>query len=100
MRNLLLAVTALFSLFSGWVIWQTGLVGFFTQLFSSPAGWQIFADICIALFLVLSWIHRDASQLGRRFWPWVALTVTLGSIGPLLYLLGRPREAQARAAAP
>jgi len=90
MRNLLLVVTTLFSLFTAWVIWQTGLSGFFAQLFSSPAGWQIFADICIALFLVLSWMRRDARDRARLFWPWALLTVALGSIGPLLYLLTRP----------
>jgi hypothetical protein len=97
MRRPLLVVTALFAAFTGWVFWQTGFVGFFRQLLATPAGWQVLADVCIALFLVLSWMRRDASQHRRRFWPWVALTVALGSLGPLLYLLSRPREARAPA---
>jgi len=99
MRNLLLVVTALFSAFTGWVVWQTGYLGFFEQLLASPAGWQVLADITIALFLVLSWIRRDARARARLFWPWALLTVALGSIGPLLYLVLRPRTSRSEPAA-
>lgn len=63
------------------------MVGFYEQILSGPAGWQIFADIAIALSMVLVWIWRDATASGRRFWPYALLTLALGSIGPLLYLL-------------
>ena len=96
MRSLLIVVTALFSAFSVWVISRTGLVGFYEQLLSSPAGWQIFADIAIALTLVLVWLWHDARAAGRRFWPYALLTLALGSIGPLLYLLIGPTQAFAR----
>lgn len=99
MRPLLVAVTAVFSAFTAWVVWQTGYVGFFSQLLSTPAGWQVLADIVIALFLVLSWIRRDARARSRRFWPYALLTVALGSIGPLLYLLLRPAAPPASGAA-
>jgi len=98
MRTLLLAVTALFAAFTGWVIWQTGYLGFFEQLLAGPAGWQVLADITIALVLVLSWMRRDARSRTRLFWPYALLTLLLGSIGPLLYLLLRPEAA--RPAAP
>ncbi|HSC01249.1 MAG TPA: hypothetical protein VLE45_15125 [Burkholderiaceae bacterium] len=45
------------------------MVGFYEQILSGPAGWQIFADIAIALSMVLVWIWRDATASGRRFWP-------------------------------
>jgi hypothetical protein len=99
MHNLLLAVTTLFSAFTGWVVWQTGFLGFFQQLLASPVGWQVLADIAIALFLVLAWMKHDARARARRFWPWALLTVALGSIGPLLYLLSRPRASRAEPAA-
>jgi len=87
MRPLLITVTAAFSAFTLWVLAQTGLIGFYVQLFSSFAGVQVFVDIVLALVLVLCWMWRDAHATGRRFWPYAALTLTLGSIGPLLYLL-------------
>lgn len=96
MRTLLITVTTAFSVFTAWVLARTGLVGFYEQLLGTPAGWQVFADIVIALVLVLAWMWRDAAGAGRRFWPYALLTLTLGSIGPLLYLLWTPSAALAR----
>ena len=79
MRPLLITVTAAFSAFTFWVLAQTGLVGFYEQLLGSPAGMQVFADIAIALVLVLAWMWRDARANGRRFWPYAVLTLALGS---------------------
>ena len=55
---------------------------------------QVFADIAIALVLVLAWMWRDAASTGRRFWPYAIVTLMLGSIGPLLYLLLMPAGAR------
>ena len=94
MRPLPAAVLAPFAALTGWVLWDVGFLGFYRWLLSSVAGWQLLADIVIALFLVLTWIRRDARRSGRRYWPWALLTVGLGSIGPLLYLATRPAEAR------
>lgn len=51
-------------------------------------------DIIIALFLVTSWMKRDAREHARRYWPYALATVALGSIGPLLYLALRRRPAR------
>ncbi|MCW5661099.1 MAG: DUF2834 domain-containing protein [Burkholderiaceae bacterium] len=99
MRPLLIAVTAAFSAFTLWVLAQTGLVGFYEQLLSTPAGWQVYVDIVIALVLVLAWMWRDAAAHGRRFWPYALVTLALGSLGPLLYLLLAPSAARASARA-
>jgi hypothetical protein len=97
MRALLITVTAAFSAFTCWVLAQTGLIGFYEQLLSTTAGWQVFTDIAIALVLVLVWMWRDAAEHGRRFWPYAIVTLALGSIGPLLYLLLMPSAAHAHA---
>jgi len=94
MRPLLITVTTAFSAFTFWVLAQTGLAGFYEQLLRTPAGMQVFADIAIALVLVLAWMWRDAHASGRRFWPYAVLTLALGSIGPLLYLLLMPNGAR------
>ena len=94
MRPLLVTVTAAFSAFTLWVLAQTGLAGFYLQLFGSWAGVQVFVDIVLALVLVLAWMWRDATASGRRFWPYAVVTLALGSIGPLLYLLLMPSNAR------
>lgn len=95
MRTLLIVVTIVFCAFTAWIVSRTGLMGFYAQLADSPAAWQVLADITIALALVLIWMWRDAQAHGRAFWPYVPLTLALGSIGPLLYLLLRPAAAPA-----
>lgn len=97
MRTLLITVTAAFSAFTAWVFARTGPIGFFEQLLASPAGWQVLLDVTIALSLVMAWMWRDARREGRRFWPWVPVTLALGSIGPLLYLLSARRAPQGQA---
>jgi hypothetical protein len=96
MRALLLLVTVSFAAFTASLVVRIGYLEFWGWLLSTPQGWQVFLDICIALFLVLSWIRRDARRAGRRYWPYVALTLALGSLGPLAYLVLRPRTAAAR----
>jgi len=99
MRIPLLVVTAAFAAFTGWVILRIGYAGFYEQLLATQAGWQVFVDIAIALVMVLSWIRQDARVAGRRFWPYAALTLALGSLGPLLYLVLRPARSASRAPA-
>lgn len=64
------------------------LVAFFT----GADAWTQLAmfDLVIALSLVSVWIHRDARARGESSVPWLVLTWTTGSIGPLVYLLRRP----------
>ena len=50
---------------------------------------QVFADVAIACALILIWLVRDARRRGVSPWPYVVLTLTLGSFGPLIYLLLR-----------
>ena len=90
MRALLIIVIAGFALLTAAIVAHTGLIGFYQQLLASPAAWQTLLDIAIALTLVLVWMHQDARRSGRAFWPWVPVTLALGSFGPLLYLRRRP----------
>lgn len=89
-RTLALVLLVPFALLTLYALQQVGYVGIFDYHRHSPAGWQVFADLVIALVLVLSWMIPEARKAGRNPWPWVVATVFLGSIGPLLYLaLGR-----------
>lgn len=71
---------------TGYALIEVGYVGIFDYLRHSPAGWQVFADLVIALILVLLWLVPDARRTGRNPWPWVIATLLTGSIGPLAYL--------------
>ncbi len=82
-----------------------GFVGFFESANLNEATRLMFLDLVITLVLITVWMSRDAAAAGRRFWPYAALTLTLGSAGPLVYLLGktcgtRCEIARGRSAAP
>ena len=97
MSQLVLRVTlALFSALTAIALWQHGYCGIIAPHFRSTGAGQVFADLTIALSLIMVWIWRDATTSGRRAWPWVLVTLALGSIGPLLYLLTRPASLRSR----
>lgn len=80
-----------FSLLTLYALSQVGYVGIFDYQRHSAAGWQVMADLVVALLLVLAWLVPHARGCGRNPWPWVLLTLTMGSIGPLLYLATAPK---------
>jgi len=54
---------------------------------------QIFSELVIALTLVMVWMWRDAKNSGRSAWPWIVVTLAVGSFGPLLYFItGKDKE--------
>ena len=83
-------VLAAFSALTVAAVMQHGYVGIFEYQFRSLAGLQVLADLGIALLLVLAWLWQDARANARNPYPWVALTLAVGSFGPLLYLLTAP----------
>lgn len=92
-KRLLAVVLAVpFLILTCYALLRVGYVGIFDYQRHSPAGWQVFADLVIALVLVLSWLIPEAKQRGHNPWPWVALTLVAGSFGPLGYLLFRAQK--------
>ncbi|MEM7083934.1 MAG: hypothetical protein AAF465_14490 [Pseudomonadota bacterium] len=84
----LLAIVLLipFSVLSVYAVQQVGYFGIFDYHRHSPAGWQVFSDLVIAILLIMVWMIRDARKTNRTVWPFILASLTLGSIGPLLYL--------------
>ncbi|SEQ28571.1 Protein of unknown function [Solimonas aquatica] len=76
-----------FTALSAYALSQHGYIGIFSHLFENSAGWQALADLSIACTLAMVWMLADARRSGRRAWPYLLLTLTAGSFGPLLYLL-------------
>jgi hypothetical protein len=66
-----------------------GFVGFFRTIFANFAGFTAFVDLAIALVLILVWMGDDARQRHVSALPYLLLTLALGSVGPLLYLIRR-----------
>ncbi|MEE4145684.1 MAG: hypothetical protein V2I26_12845 [Halieaceae bacterium] len=86
-RTLAIVMLIPFILLTLYAVSHVGYIGIFEYHLHSPAGWQVIADLVIALVLVLTWLVPEARKAGRNPWPWVLATLLLGSIGPLLYLV-------------
>lgn len=90
MHRVLIAVTlVLFGALTVVALYEHGYWGIIAPHFQSTGAGQVFADLVIALVMVLVWIWRDARAAGRNPWPWIVATLALGSFGPLVYLLTR-----------
>ena len=92
-----LFVLADFSALTAYAVAQHGFVGVFALAFANTATITLAVDLVIALSLVVGWMWRDARDRGVTPIPYLLLTMVLGSVGPLLYLVRRPSD---RAAAP
>ena len=58
------------------------------QNFQSFGEFQVFFDLIIALGLFFSsGCGAKETAAGRNPWPWLLITLTIGSFGPLLYLI-------------
>lgn len=84
---LLLVVIAAFGALSAVALADHGYFGLFLYQFQTTAGWQVLADLVVASTLIMAWMIGDARRSGRNVWPWLLMTLALGSFGPLAYLL-------------
>lgn len=55
----------------------------------SASSFLIINDFLIELILIAVFIHIDSRRRGRNPWGWIVLTMVLGAIGSLGYLLAR-----------
>jgi hypothetical protein len=85
----LAVVLADFAALTAYVVAQYGVVGLFEQVFANWATTLVAVDLTIALSMVMVWMWQDARARGVSPLPYVALTLGLGSVGPLLYLVRR-----------
>ena len=91
MKRTLLTITLIaFLILTAIALWHHGYWGIIEPSFKSFGAAQVFADLVIALSLLLIWMWRDARTTGRNPWLWLALTLANGSIGALIYLLCAP----------
>jgi len=96
----LVAVLVAFSVQTAHALLTLGIVGFFEQELSTLSGRQVLVDVVIACTLILFWMINDARERGRAWLPYAALTLALGSIGPLAYLISRELGERSASSAP
>lgn len=74
---------------TAYAVYHHGYMAFFDFQTMNAIQVQIFVDLIIALSIVLGWMWRDAKSRGISPTPYVVMTLFLGSIGPLVYLIRR-----------
>lgn len=90
------AILVPFGVFSMWVVASFGYTGFLVVARDEPWALQMLLDLMIASAIGLGWLAQDARKRGIAAWPYFVLTLFLGSIGLLAYVVRRgfaPREA-------
>lgn len=96
-RYALIVVLLAFGALSTKALIDHGYLGIFAFHFTATAGMQVLTDLVIVCTLAILWMVADARRNGRNPWPYVVLTLTAGSFGPLLYLLLAPQHKPALA---
>lgn len=90
MKKLLpLAVFVPFTLFTTVVIARHGYFGFITLALREPWAMQMLLDLAISVFMVGTWLRRDARSRGIHAAPYLVALPFLGSIAALAYLVHR-----------
>ena len=81
---------------TAWAVYSHGYLAFVPAAvdFATGSLWgaQIVVDFLLALSVALGFVVSDARRRGLAWWPFALLTLTLGSIGPLAYLIFRERQ--------
>ena len=85
------AVLVGFLALNGYAFYADGQLMGLLRTIEAMRGWALVlgVDLMIALTMIAVWIVRDAKKDGRAGVPYALLTVATGSIGSLLYLLGK-----------
>lgn len=83
------AILLLFTAYSLWVVAGYGYTGFLALAWREPWAMQMLLDLVIACSFGLGWMFADAKKHSITTWPFVIVTVFLGSIGLLGYVVVR-----------
>jgi hypothetical protein len=82
---------------NAYAVYLYGYLGFFRTVLANFAGVATFVDLIIALVLILAWIGDDARRRNVSAIPYLVLTLALGSVGPVVYLIRRSGDPAAAA---
>jgi hypothetical protein len=85
----LATVLADFAALTAYAVYSYGFGGVLDLMLANAVTITLLADLTIALGLVTVWMVQDARDRGWSPIPYVLLTLTMGSVGPLVYLIRR-----------
>ncbi len=91
MTRLIILITVLLA-FGGWstgIILEEGYWGFLINARDDPWSRQVLVDLVLTLGVVWTYLRHDASQTGTPWVPYFVISLPLGVIGPLAYLIHR-----------
>jgi hypothetical protein len=100
MKFLLTIVLVLFSVYTGWIVWEFGYTSVFEVSFREHPSTQAVVDLFVmggVLLLVMIFDNQRSGRPLHKILPFVLLTIFAGSIGPLLYLLFYPSLLKSKA---
>jgi hypothetical protein len=83
------AILAVFGAFSTWVVATEGYLGFLALAGREWWALQMLIDLVVALMFAAGWMIADARKRQIAAWPYLVVTVFLGSIGILAYCVRR-----------
>ncbi len=89
MKAILWVVIVAFAVLTGLAVQQHGATGILAYQLANTAGLQVLVDLAIALALFVLWMWQDDKSKNISPWPWLVITLLIGSFGPLFYLLYR-----------
>jgi len=90
-------VLAAFAALTAVALGEFGPLGYLMALDANAATRHVSADVVIALSIASFFVWRDARDRGLPWLPYLGVTLFLGSVGPLAYLIHREVAARPRA---
>lgn len=89
-KQILLTIVLVdFLALTAWAIAEVGFLDIFAGVLANPGSVLLGVDLLLAIGMVAAWMWVDARKHGLTVAPYLLLTATLGSAGPLLYLIRR-----------
>ena len=90
-RKTLIAAAILvpFTAYSLWVVATHGYTGFLFLAWREPWAMQMLLDLVIACGFGIGWMVHDAKKHDIRVAPFIAMTIVVGSVGLLGYVVWR-----------
>lgn len=83
------AVLGVFSVYSIAITIEHGYFGFLEVAMREPWAMQMLIDVALAIGCFTMFAIPDAKKHGLTVWPYVIVSIFLGSIGALAYLVHR-----------